>query len=105
MEGLMLNGGEDEGNSFTGGLNIRSSPIENDSNGGVVKSVPLRTWKKIARLRQQSDIEKQPTSLERRPEIDQDDMIVSKRQCMDFSYSQDRENIEVVTGSQHHRAQ
>ena len=43
VEGLMLNGGEDDGNSFAGGLNILSSPIENGSNCGVVKSVPLRT--------------------------------------------------------------
>ena len=103
--GLTLNGGKEDGNSFVGGLNIRPGPIEEGSNQCVVKSVPLRTWKKIARLSQQSDVEKQPSSLERRPEIDLNEITLNKRQCMDFSYSHDMENIEVVSGSQHHQAQ
>ena len=103
--GLTLNGGKEVGNSSAGGLNIRLGTIEEGSNQCAVKSVPLRTWKKIACLSQQSDVEKQPSSLERRPEIDLDEITLNKRQCMDFSYSHDRENIEVVSGSQHHQAQ
>ena len=62
--GLTLNGGKKDGNSSAGGLNIRLGPVEECSNQCVVKSVPLRTWKKIARLSQQSDVDKQPSSLE-----------------------------------------
>ena len=103
--GLTLNGGKKDGNSSAGGLNIWPGPVEECSNQCVVKSVPLRTWKKIARLSQQSDVDKQPSSLERRPKIDLDEITLNKRQCMDFSYSHDKENFEVVAGSQHHRAQ
>ena len=37
--------------------------------------------------------------------IDLDEVTLNKRQCLDFSYSHDKENFEVVAGSQHHRAQ
>ena len=103
--GLTLMEAKNGGNSTASGLKIRPGPLEDCTNLSVVKSVPLRTWKKITCLSQQSDVDKQPSSLERRPEIDLDEVTLNKRQCMDFSYSHDKENFEVVASSQHHRAQ
>ena len=103
--GLTLKEGNNGGNSFASGMKIRPGPLEDCTNHSVVKSIPLRTWKKIARLSQQSDVDRQPSNLERRPEIDPDEVTLNKRQCMDFSYSHNKENFEVVAGSQHHRAQ
>ena len=77
--GLTLNGEKKGGNSSVGGLIIRPDPVEECSNQCVVKSVLLRTRKKIARLSQQSDVDKQPSSLEHRPEIDLDEITVNKR--------------------------
>nr|POF22570.1 hypothetical protein CFP56_40568 [Quercus suber] len=56
--GLTLKEGENGGNSFASGLKLRSGPLENCTNQSAVKSVPLRTWKKIARRSQQSDVDK-----------------------------------------------
>ena len=102
--GLTLKEGNNAGNSSASGMKIRPSPLEDCTNHSVVKFVPLRTWKKIARLSQQSDVNKQPSNLERRLEIDPEEVTFNKRQCMDFSYSHYKENFEVVAGSQHHRA-
>ena len=56
--GLTLNEGKNGGNSTASGLKIRPGPLEDCTNPSVVKFVPLRTWKKIACLSQQSDVDK-----------------------------------------------
>ena len=56
--GLTLNEGKNGGNSTASGLKIRPGPLEDCTNPSVVKFVPLRTWKKIACLSQQSNVDK-----------------------------------------------
>ena len=103
--GLTLKERKNGGNSSANGLKIRLGPLEDCTNKSVVKSVPLRTWKKIARQCQQSNVDRQLSSMKRHLEMDLEEVTLNKRQCMDFSYSYDEENFELVPGSQHHRAQ
>ena len=75
------------------------------TNQGKMKSVPLRTWKKIAHQSQRPNEEGQPSSMDRLPDLDITEVSLNKRQCMDFCYSHNKVNFEVVAGSQHHQVQ
>lgn len=69
------------------------------------KSVTLRTWKRVARKSQKSNVDKQPSSMDRRPEMDCIEVESNKKKCMVLSNSHDEENLEMVAGSQQHRMQ
>ncbi|KAF3974236.1 hypothetical protein CMV_002414 [Castanea mollissima] len=79
VAGLTLKEGQNGGNSSASGLKNRLGILEECTKQSAVKSVPLRTWKKIARQCQQSDVDKQPSSMERRPEIDIEEVTLNKR--------------------------
>ena len=78
--GLSLKDGKDGGNSSASGLKLRLGPLEDCTNKSVVKSAPLRTWKNIACQCQKPDVDKQPSSMDRRPEMDLDEVTLNKRQ-------------------------
>lgn len=77
--GLTLKERKDGGNSAATGLKFPRGPLEDCTNLSVGKSVPLRTWKKIARQSQKSNVDKQPSSMDRRSDMDFTKVALNKR--------------------------
>ena len=70
MAGLFFKEGVAGGNSVADGLMTRSGPMEDGVKVCEGKSVTLRTWKRVARQSQKANVDKQPSSMDRRPEMD-----------------------------------
>ena len=92
---------------------VQSRPIPNpiplqDCTNTATKSnshASVRTWKKLAREPGITVPNSFSMVVDRRPCIDVVDMREGKKVCMVGGSSYDKENMKVVAGSQHHRAQ
>ena len=65
----------------------------------------VRTWKKLARETGITVPNSSSMAIDRRPSIDVVDMREGKKVCMVGGSSHEKENMKVVAGPQHHRAQ
>ena len=65
----------------------------------------FRTWKKLAREPGNPIPISSPMVIDRRPSIELVDMRGGKKLCLAECNYLEKENLKVVAGSQHHRAQ
>ncbi|XP_050281590.1 uncharacterized protein LOC126722475 [Quercus robur] len=90
-------------------LSSRTNPIPlQDCTNSVTNSNPqvsIRTWKKLAREPGNPIPISSPMVIDRRPSIELVDMRGGKKLCLAECNNLEKENLKVVAGSQHHRAQ
>ena len=86
---------------------LNSLPLQDCINTATKSNshILVRTWKKLARELGNTVPNSSPMVVDRRPSIQVLDMREGKKLCIANDSSLDKENLKVVAGSQHHRAQ